>query len=296
VSFVFEDASGRRVDASFPADAKVTFEAPSRATGKAVAYLEASRILYIRVPMMNPDDTPFYKTGIQEAARGKTLAAAVIDIRGNGGGSDDVWKGILAALLDRPVRTKAAIGVRNTDVARRYFARHPTGRGAAQQGTVKRLPFLDDEEFLVVESEFVVTPDADSLKVPIIFVLTSNVFSAAGSLTTLARLVEPVVSVGIRNPYILGRGIDPFLFSLPHSGFTFRIEPVVDLTGARAAADVFHTEVEIEVRPTVDQMLAFYNDRPGPIETFLSTSDPFFRKVLGLLADTSTTRSQEQRK
>lgn len=124
---------------------------------------------------------------------------------------------------------------------------------------MKRIPFLANEEFLVVEGQNTIQPADASLKVRTIYVLSASVFSAAGSLTTLARFAEPVISVGFRNPYILGMGIDPFHFSLPNSGFTFTIEPVVDLAGAQSAKDVFHTDVEVDVQPTLDQMLAFFN-------------------------------------
>jgi hypothetical protein len=74
---------------------------------------------------------------------------------------------------------------------------------------------------------------------------------------------------------------------LPNSGFTFTIEPVVDLAGAQSAKDVFHTDVEVDVQPTLDQMLAFFNARQlVPLEDFLTDYDPFFQKVLTLIGKT----------
>lgn len=283
LAFVFESPAGERIEASFPADARVTFNAPARGSDRLVEYFDTAGILFIRVPSMNPEDLPFYKERIRAAPAGKAPRAAVIDIRGNGGGSDAVWMEILAALLDHPLRYQTATGVRNTELARRYLRRHPTGRYGDRHGKVRRIPFLGNEEFLVVEADATITPD-DSVRVPVVYVLTSNVFSAAGSLTTVARLAAPIVSVGLRNPYILGRGIDPFHFSLPHSGFTFRIEPVIDLTAATQAEDAFHAEVEVELSPSLAAMLAYFNEDQRNLEHFLTNHDPFFRRVLELLA------------
>lgn len=127
-------------------------------------------------------------------------------------------------------------------------------------------------------------PASDSVHVPLVYVLSENVFSAAGSLTTLAGLVEPIISVGYRNPYILGMGIDPFHFSLPHSCFAFTIEPVIDLTGCQSASDVFHTDVEVEVQPTLEELLRFHNQpMEDELEDFLTAYDPVFQEVLLLL-------------
>ena len=119
------------------------------------------------------------------------------------------------------------------------------------------------------------------------YVLSDNVYSAAGSLTTLAGLVDPIVSVGYTNPHILGMGIDPFHFSLPHSSYAFTIEPVVDLTGCTTAADVFHVHVEVEVQPTLDQVLEYANQSMnGSFEDFLMCYDPVFQEVLRLIETT----------
>ena len=288
LTFVFQPAEGAPITASFPADAKVAFEAPARTTDRQVAYLEKSAVVYIRVPSMNPADTPFYTARIAEEGKGRKVNAAVIDIRGNGGGSDSVWRQILEALVASDVKFRETMAIRNTELARRYVAR--TGSDFAEHAAVRRIPFLGNEEFAVVDNDFALTPASDSLRVPVVYVITNSVFSAAGSLTTVARLAAPIVSVGLRNPYILGRGINPFHFSLPQSGFTFQIEPVVDLTGASKAEDVFHTAVEVEIKPTLGEMLAFHNEKQENLEDFLTNHDPFFRRVLTLLSARQTAR------
>lgn len=101
---------------------------------------------------------------------------------------------------------------------------------------------------------------------------------------SLAGLVDPIVSVGFTNPHILGMGIDPFHFSLPHSSYAFTIEPVVDLTGCTSAADVFHAHVEVEVQPTLSQVLDHANQSmDNSLEDFLIRYDPVFQEVLRLL-------------
>jgi hypothetical protein len=126
-----------------------------------------------------------------------------------------------------------------------------------------------------------------------IYVLSEDIYSAAGSLTTVASLVDLIVSVGYTNPHILGRGIDPFHFSLPYSSFVFKIEPVIDLTGCSSAVDVFHANMEVEVQPSLEQVLDFYNQPiEGSLEDFLTLYDPIFQETLELIQTTNSSNTR----
>lgn len=286
LDFVFRAPDETFMYASFPVNESITFEIPERRTGRAVIYLPQSKLLYIRIPSMTSEDIPFYEEGILREGRTsrqspREVRAAVVDIRNNGGGSDSVWNSVLRKLLDRSVTYESSFGVRNTPIVRSYVSRHSSGQSLLQQGRTKVIAFLGDQEFLTATSQRILSPAPDSIRVPKIYVLSDNVYSAAGSLTTLAGLVDPIVSVGYTNPHILGMGIDPFHFSLPHSSYAFTIEPVVDLTGCTSAPDVFHVHVEVEVQSTLDQVLEYANQpTDGSLEDFLTRYDPVFQEVL----------------
>ena len=281
--FVFMDKKGKAVEAGFPADVEVEYKAPQRPNERAVEYCERSKVLYVRCPIMNPQDIPFFKSEIIKQGQNRNIRAAVVDIRGNGGGSDDVWKEILSCLVDGTLIYEEEYGIRNTELAKSYVQRHPSGKEFLEKSRPRKISFLDGEEFLVLKDKGELKPAPNSLKVPV-YVLSHSIFSAAGSLTTLAKLVKPIISVGFRNSFILGMGINPFHFSLPNSKFLFTIEPVLDLTGCKTAEDVYHTDVEVEIAPTLDEMLEYYNqEKKDGLEEFLTAYDPFFKAVLRLL-------------
>ena len=283
LDFVFRSPDQVLIPMSFPINTRLTYETPERQNGKIVAYLPVSKLLYIRIPDMNPDHIPFYEQGIlSEGGRSgrsrREVRAAVVDIRNNGGGSDLVWRRVLGKLLDRSITCENRIGVRYSSTVLDYIGQPLPGPEEAET-----IPFLGSEKFLTQTSWDTLSPDADSIGVPRIYVLSDNVFSAAGTLTSLAALVEPLVSVGYTNPYSMGMGVDPFYFSLPHSSYVFRIEPAIDLTGCTSVLDVYHADVEVQVQPTLDQVLDFHNQpMEGTLEDFLIQYDPIFQAVLQL--------------
>jgi hypothetical protein len=289
LDFVFGTPDGETVQASFPLDGTVTFNAPSRESGRKVEYLPESQLLYIRIPSMNTEDIPFYEDGILREGRSggrqaRQVQAAVVDIRNNGGGSDLVWNSVLNKLLDHPVSHEMRYAVLNTNTVRSYISRHHFASAILQSGRPETIDFLGEDEYLTTTARRTLSPASDSVRVPKIYVLSDNVYSSAGSLTTLAGSIETMVSVGYTNPHILGIGIDPFHFSLPHSSYAFTIEPVIDITNCSSPVDVFHANVEVEVRPPLEEVLDFYNQpMEGSLEDFLTGYDPVFQEVLHLM-------------
>lgn len=68
---------------------------------------------------------------------------------------------------------------------------------------------------------------------------------------------------------------------MPHSKLIFTIGTGVDLTDARTAKDTHHLHLKVRVRPTLEQLLDYYNtaDDIG-LETRLNEHDPLFKRVL----------------
>jgi len=284
VVFEFVDRKGATFKGVFRSDAPVVYTEAGKDIPRTVELLKPWKILYIRIPSMDPKDTPFYLSGIKES-RDKKIEAVVIDIRNNSGGSDDVWRTIVSHLTNRKLACEIRAGAKNNDLNLSYLSRHGFGSKIIEKGKPERIGFLDNEEFLVLDMRMELEPAEDSIQYPgPIFVLSENVYSAAGSLVTFARQTDQISSVGLRNPYILGLGIDPYIFTLPHSKFIFRIEPVIDLTYCRKAEDIYHTDVEVEIHPSLDQLLDYHNCPPDiSLQEFLGKHDPFFAKTLALI-------------
>jgi hypothetical protein len=242
-----------------------------------------SNILYIRLPAMDPKQLPFYRKELGKY-RGQAIRKAVIDIRNNGGGSDDVWGELLSLLVKEKLVLSYALAAKVSDINTNYLARHGFGKGLAKNGKVEHISFLNNQEFRVLRTSEPIEPHADSLKLGCsIFVLSDHVYSSAGSLMDICKQSRQLVSVGLPNSQILGVGIDPFAFSLPNSKIVFLIEPVVDLTGARTAKDTHHNDVEVRIKPTLGQLLDYYGtDAALPLEERLNKHDPFFQRVLEL--------------
>ena len=232
---------------------------------------------------MDPQQLPFYRKELGKY-RGQPIRKAVIDIRNNGGGSDDVWGELLSLLVKEKLVLSYALAAKASDINTNYLARHGFGKGLAKSGKVERISFLNNQEFRVLRTSAPIEPHADSLKLGCsIFVLSDHVYSSAGSLMDICKQSRQLVSVGLPNSQILGVGIDPFAFSLPNSKIVFLLEPVVDLTGARTAKDTHHNDVEVRIKPTLDQLLDYYGtDAALPLEERLNQHDPFFQRVLEL--------------
>jgi hypothetical protein len=282
----FQGKDGKSIAGVFPVDEAVAYQKPKRDTSPLVRFLDKSKILYIRIPMMNPDDIPFYKSGILAEGKKPNLRAVVIDVRGNPGGSDTVWYTILQCLCGREIRFQDRLGIKNTALNRSYIARMEyIGKVFLEEGKPEKIPFLDQEEFLVCSNTGLLKPADESLRFSgPIFVLSQECYSAAAAMVSVAVQIDQIISVGVRNTYPSGSGIGPYYFSLPHSKFCFAIGAAIDLSNCRKAEDVFHSATEVNVNPTLDEWLEYYNASGEiPLEEFLLKFDPFFKKTLEYL-------------
>ncbi len=281
----FEDKDGKTMEGVFPVDEAVAYQRPKRETSPLVKFLDKTKILYIRLPDMEPEDLAFYKSGILAEGKHPDLRAVVIDIRGNPGGSDSVWATILQYLCDRKIKFQVRDGIKNNALNRSYIVRISNEKEFLEKRKPEKIPFLDNEEFLISSVTASITPAEESLRFSgPIFVLSQDSYSSAASLVSMVEQVDQIISMGVRSTYPSGGVMSPYLFSLPHSKFCFTIVPDIDLTNCRKAEDVYHTTVEVNVTPTLGEWLEYYNASGEiPLEGFLLKFDPFFKKVLEFL-------------
>lgn len=281
LSFELKGTNGRAMALQLGGGERAKWQAQEHLSGTPQVTLINTNILYIRLAAMDPKQLPFYREELKKY-QGKTIKKVVIDIRNNGGGSDETWSTLLSLLLKQKMPVSIALAAKVSGINSNYLARHAFGKKLAEEGKVEHIPFLDNEEFRVLRMSGDGEPDADSLKLECtIFVLSENVYSSAGSLMNFCRQSKQLVSVGLPNSMILGMGIDPFAFSLPNSKIVFWLEPVVDLTDARNARDTHHNDVEVRIRPSLEQLLDYYGTgNEMPLDERLNKHDPFFKRVL----------------
>jgi hypothetical protein len=271
-------ADGKLLTLKVSADKKGSWRMPQPDRKPLVALVNGN-ILYIKLPSMDKTLIPFYRKELLKY-KGEPIHKVVVDIRNNGGGSDDTWSGLLSLLLKQKLVLTPKWAIKNSEIIHRYTARYPSPY--YESAKVEKIAFLNNEEFKVIEFSRVISPDPESLNLTCrIFVLSENVYSSAGGFMNVCKDSDQLVSVGLPNGQILGQGSDPLAFSLPNSKITFSIEAILDLTDCRTARDTHHTDVEVRIIPTLEQLLDYYNTGSDvPLEKRLNEHDPFFKKVL----------------
>jgi hypothetical protein len=283
VSLQLVQTNGAIVNLEFGSENPPSCRPPKRdaADVAPLVTLVNSNILYIRLPAMDPGRMDFYEKQLAQYQK-KPVQKVVIDIRDNGGGSDGVWNGLLSLLIDRKLTVVQRLAVKQSEINRQYLPRHDFGKLIEQSGKTEAIAFLNQETFQVYEATNDICPDTNSLNLACkMFVLSDHIYSSAGSFMNICKQDKRLVSVGVPNAMILGCGIDPFAFSLPHSKLVFTIEPVLDLTDTETARDTQHIDVEVRIEPTLEQLLDYYNTGSEvELEKRLNEHDPFFQEVV----------------
>lgn len=245
-------------------------------TGK-VEYFSDEQILYVRIPKMDLDYLDFYPTEIKSKAAGKPLKKVIIDIRDNPGGTDNVWVKVLAAIIHKPIDFELLLLALPSEGMKKHYPED------FAKWEPYRASFLDDYKYAVFASgDRQIEPDSSSLHFEgnIYLLLNEGIYSSAGAMAAVGMLADNIHTVGQNTGWLLGRGINPIVFELPHAKILYRIEPVIDFQNAKTAEDVYHDKVEIPVSLTIDQYLkrTYYK---GDIydRAFLFSHDPVFMRA-----------------
>ncbi len=282
VEFDFERTTGETIHINFNKETRVVYDEIPQQRKPSVTLLK-NNILYIILPAMQPRYVTFYKDEI-EKYKSAALNGVVVDIRDNGGGDDMVWKSLILMLVKGSLAGRSVLGTKNTELNKSYIARHSSGSEILKKGKIEKIEFLDNEKFLVMREVENVDVDSSALNYKgKIYVLSENIYSAAGTFMNICKYNDQLVSIGFPNNKILGFGIDPYAFSLPHSRIIFMIEPIVDLTDAKSAIETHHVDVEVRLEPTLQEMLDYYDYRNKVwTEEAMEKHDLFYKKVLEL--------------
>lgn len=255
----------------------VPFKKNNEREDKKVVYFNKDSILYIYVGSMIEDNTFYDK--IKESGRGKKINKVVIDVRGNGGGSDLVWHKILKAIVRDSLPYNVRVAYNDTKLMRNKL------KDYNKYTTVERLKWLDNKKLRVIGGGAYLKPDSNSLNFDgkIYILYDGGTFSAAHSLVTYAEYLDQLVSIGYPTGRMVGFGLMPSLFQLKYSKFTFRLACTMDITNCTKPIDVYHDFPEIEIQPSMEERL-LYSDTKYDTKSkeYLYKYDSMFKKVLEL--------------
>lgn len=241
-------------------------------------------ILFIKLISMIPDsvlinDISKYKN--------KNISKVVIDIRGNRGGSDNVWVQVLSAIIDTNMCRHQTLGVNDSKYTKKILDSFKINFDSLEYYYDKNLNkkyrvFCHENKCLNIKP----TEITLNYKGKIYVLHDRKTYSAAGSLLAFALGNERVVSVGIKSGKLLGYGSSPFVYQLPYSKLFFVMHSTIHIPlNAKKLEDYFWNGPEIEVNST-PFFESFYelNRNFYDIfnEKFLKEHDVYFKKVLEL--------------
>ncbi|MEW6524565.1 MAG: S41 family peptidase [Bacillota bacterium] len=217
----------------------------------------------------------------------RKLPALIIDIRGNGGGSDLFWHHLVALLITEPISFEYAIMTRSGQYVRDYLGdyhlaidrvldRSQLGPGLTKSMPPELLtPAFSDPQLVAVTLE----PSPDSIHYTgRIFVLVDDrVSSSADAFAGFCRYTEWATVVG---SYTGGEGpgITPVLAVLPNSGLVFRFPVTLALTPWWTAWHETRTMPDVPVELTVEDIIRQQSLSPS----LHPDHDPVLREALRL--------------
>lgn len=251
-------------------------------TDNKAEYFEKDSVLYIYLGQMAGENS--LCTTIK-CLRDKPISKVIIDVRGNIGGSDQYWFNILKAITADTLWYSPMLAFKNSRMIRKSH-KFEEGDGHLLNMRPMTFSWLPKEKYLVLHYAQPLVPDSNSLKYKgLIYILQNQfVYSSGHSLSSFASTNNQLVSVGLPTGLLAGCGINPKLFQLKNSKFTFRMETAIDVTNAQKPMDVYQDMPEILVEiPTPKQLDYFkYQNYERQSEVFLYRYDFLFNYVLKL--------------
>lgn len=187
----------------------------------------------------------------------KDYKALIIDIRGNGGGTNTYWADIVERLIDEPVEERYYMAFRGGEFEEKFF-KEIYGAGFEKLTPISALdkenfqdPPPELKEDFKYYDKFI---DRFEPKNPIGFkgkiylLVDQHVFSASEQFASFAKSTGFATLVGEKTGGD-GIGFEPAICSLPNSGYLFRFSQEMGLTSSGSCNFENKTEPDIVVQP-----------------------------------------------
>jgi len=250
-------------------------------------YFQKQGIFYAKIPAMREELGDTIKGRLTELISNHKVKSVVIDIRGNGGGSDNTYNKFLSMLVKDTLK-KNVIVARNFSpyIQEHYHINRDSILKSNTQTFHPGVPQLDAPEMYYIKQSFnFVEPDSASyaLEGKIYILQDRYIYSSASNLSSLAKNSEQLISIGETPDLLGGLQADVMIKMLPYSKFIFRVEPQIDFTDIKNVTDIFQNHVEYPVSYTIENLhLRSTTTADLYGKDFLLNHDPMFRKVLEL--------------
>jgi len=299
IHLVFEDEQGNRKQLNVSLGDTVSFSKKilnpfgynDEADPLTTHFFDKEGIFYAKMPQMveaygdslAKQIKPFIDKGI--------VKSIVLDIRGNSGGSDNTYANFLGKIMKDTLKQDVVVGRNFSPYNQKQFkvnadsVKNKKGFSFNVDVATLKQPKM---YFISIPNYTFVVPDSlnYSFKGKVYVLQDRYIYSSASNLSNLAAKNEQLVSIGETPNLLGGLQTNPSILQLPHSKIIFRIEPQIDFTGAKSAADAFQNHVEHPVSYSIEELyrrVTSSEDIFGRV--FLHEKDPMFLKVLELEGD-----------
>nr|WP_321231639.1 S41 family peptidase [uncultured Psychroserpens sp.] len=244
-----------------------------------VLYFKAHNILYIGMPLMDINQAKSITAKVDSVfAFNPRFSKIIIDIRGNGGGSDFSWRNVIAHLIPTKINFTTNTKYKYTEPVLNYYNKEKKRvlpESIALLGGVKY--WNKDQELKTIE------PHKNSIrhKGNIYIVQDENIYSSAGNFSNFSINSDKLISVGNTTDVVGGLQTDPLFTKLNNSGAIFRVEPMLDFSDVTTIDDFSHNDVEVKINTTVEDYY-IRSTYPGNIygQDFLLKHDKLIRYVI----------------
>ncbi|WP_316796511.1 S41 family peptidase [Pedobacter agri] len=250
-------------------------------------YFEKSGIFYAKIPAMREELGDTIKRRMALVFDHHKVKSIVIDIRGNGGGSDNTYSKFLRKIVRDTLKKKVVVARNFSPYIQAHY--HINRDSVLKNKTFTfdpGVPTLKSPEMYYIKQNFnFVVPD--TLTLPFdgkIYVLQDKfIYSSASNFSSLAKNSEQLVSIGETPDLLGGLQASTLMIMLPYSKFIFRVEPQIDLTDIKRVGDIFQNHVEYPVQYTIEHLQLRTTTKEHIYgKDFLEKHDPMFEKVLEL--------------
>lgn len=250
-------------------------------------YFEKQGVFYAKLPRMNEELGDSINKHLKTATSKYKIKSVVIDIRGNGGGSDNTYAAFLKKIVKDTLRQNIVVGMNWSAQNRHYYEINQDSIKNNLSFTFKvDVPTLKEPKMFYVQQPFdFVVPDSNKypFKGNIYIIQDRYIYSSASNLSALAKNSEQLVSIGETPDLLGGMQTDPRILMLPNSKLIFRVEPQIDFTDNKTVDDTFKNNVEYLIQYTIENLYLRTTTKENVFgKEFLLNHDPMFKKVLEL--------------
>jgi len=251
-------------------------------------YFEGEGIFYAKMPLMMEEYGDSLAKKLAPIFAKNLVRAIVLDVRGNGGGSDNTYANFLKKIVSDTLKQDVVVGRNFSPYNQKQFNinadsvdKNDSYSFDVNVATLKAPKMY----YISIPNYKFVIPDSNNygFKGKVYILQDRYIYSSTSNLSNLASKNDQLVSIGETPNLLGGLQTNPSILQLPYSKIIFRIEPQIDFTGAKTPADAFQNNVEYPVNYTIDELYRrVISEKDIFGADYLYQYDPMFKKVLEL--------------